>query len=88
MTGLMPTEGNDPDWSLTQALAARGFTHRAPEGPNYKGRVIVNGCGECIGRLTSSEGWVWIQLGCPIDINGFIDADSIAEAAVSKELRA
>jgi hypothetical protein len=72
--------------TLTQELAKRGFTHRAPSNPNHSGRVIVNGCGTAIGRLTSSEGWEWVRLGCPLDVNGFIDADAIANAVLERVL--
>jgi hypothetical protein len=72
--------------TLTQELAKRGFTHRAPENPNHNGRVILNGCETAIGRITSTEGWLWLRLGCPIDDNGFIDADALADAAAAEEL--
>lgn len=71
--------------TLTQTLAAKGYSHRAPTNPNHNGRVILNGCGTAIGRLTASEGWLWLELGCPLDINGFIDADDLAEAQVAHE---
>lgn len=72
--------------TLTEELAKHGSSHRAPLNPNHNGRVILNGCNTAIGRLTSTEGWLWIRSGCPIDGNGFIDADAIAEAAVEEEL--
>lgn len=72
--------------TLTQELAKRGFTHRAPSNPNHQGRVILNGCGVPIGRVSSTEGWLWLRLGCPIDDNGFIAADELADAAAAEEL--
>lgn len=71
--------------TLTQALASLGFTHRNPANPNHHGRVIISGCGVAIGRLTSEECWVWIEQGCPLDVNGFIDTDAIAESLMERE---
>jgi hypothetical protein len=71
--------------TLTEALVRHGYSHRAPTNPNHNGRVILNGCGTAIGRVSADEGWVWIAQGCPLDVNGFVDADAIAESLMERE---
>lgn len=72
--------------TLTQALAARGYTHRKPANVNHAGRDIIDESGVAIGRLTASEGWLWLELDCPLNADGRIDTEALADAAIEREL--
>lgn len=72
--------------TLTQALVEKGYTHRKPANVNRSGRDIIDGSGNAIGRLTASEGWLWLELDCPLNADGRIDTEALADAATEREL--
>lgn len=72
--------------TLTQALAEAGYTHRKPANVNRIGRDIIDESGVAIGRLTASEGWLWLDLGCPLNAAGRIDNEALDDAAIEREL--
>jgi hypothetical protein len=72
--------------TLTQALAAKGYTHRKPANVNLSGRDIIDESGVTIGRLAADEGWLWLDLGCPLNADGRIDTEALADAAIEREI--
>lgn len=55
--------------TLTEALAARGFTHRK-HSENSQKRDIVAGNGEVVATLSAHEGWEWLRLQTEVPARG------------------
>ena len=55
--------------TLTEALLARGYTHRPPTDEDRRAhrpasiyaRAILDATGECVAVLAAHEGWEWLD---------------------------
>lgn len=55
--------GRERGPSLTQALAARGLTHRPRSGPGLQGREVVDAAGAVVMQGAAHEVWAWLRDG-------------------------